>query len=76
MKALEKASLLEEMASFLFEKTSLYREMTSFQMLSPAAESFFTYFYNALRALNLIFGYPHELKDKRCAPFTLEVRTS
>ena len=42
MKALEMTSLLEEMASFLFEKTSLYREMTSFQMLSPAAESFFT----------------------------------
>ena len=30
-------------------------EKTSFQMLSPAAESFFTYFYNALRALNPIF---------------------
>ena len=42
MKVLEMTSLLEEMASFLFEKTSLYEEMTSFRMLSPAAESFFT----------------------------------
>ena len=55
VKALEMTSLLGEMAPFLFEKTSLYEEMAPFQMLSPAAESFFTYFYNALRALNPIF---------------------
>ena len=50
--------------------------MASFQMLSPAAESFFTYFYNALCSLNPFFGCPYELEDKRCAPFSLEVRTS
>ena len=42
VKALEMTSLLEEMASFLFEKTSLYEEMAPFQMLSPATESLFT----------------------------------
>ena len=76
MKVLEMTSLLVEMASFLFEKTSLCCTMTSFQMLSPLRERFFTLFYNALRGLNLISLYPHELEDKRCAPFTLEVRTS
>ena len=45
MKAVEMTSLLVEMASFLFEKTSLYEEMAPFQMLSPAAEIFFTLFY-------------------------------
>ena len=42
VKALEMTSLLGEMAPFLFEKTSLYEEMAPFQMLSPAAESFFS----------------------------------
>ena len=76
MKAVEMTSLLVEMASFLVEKTSLYEEMAPFQMLSPLRERFFTLFYNALRALNLIFSCPREFKGKRCAPFTLEERTS
>ena len=42
VKALEKTSLCVEMTSFLFEKTSLYRIMTSFQMLSPLRERFFS----------------------------------
>ena len=55
MKALEMPPLLVEMAPFLVKMPPLYEEMAPFQLLSPAAESFFTYFYNALRALNPIF---------------------
>ena len=47
--------------------------MASFQMLSPAAESFFTYFYNALCSLNPFFGCPYELEDKRCALLRYEL---
>ena len=42
-------------------------------MLSPAAESFFTYFYNALCSLNPFFGCPYELEDKRCALLCFEL---
>ena len=73
VKVLEKTSLLVEKTSFLSQMTSLYEEMAPFQILSPAAESFFTYFYNALRALNPIFGCPYELEDKRCALLCFEL---
>ena len=55
VKALEMPPLLVEMAPFLVKMPPLCEEMAPFQLLSPAAESFFTYFYNALRALNPIF---------------------
>ena len=42
MKTLEMPPLLVEMAPFLVKMPSLYEEMASFQLLSPAVESFFT----------------------------------